>query len=117
MGKDAARDVRSLGLAIPQMGKAQFQLDQRLVLEFEGGEKFLVEFNGSWDRYKRIKSVTDQLSQESTNASVRMAVRAEFEGGLPVTGDQFQTIRDVLDSLGVGKVVIDGLPQEPEANT
>ncbi len=35
MGKDAARDIRSLGLAIPQMGKAQYQVDQRLVLEFD----------------------------------------------------------------------------------
>lgn len=111
MGKDAARDVRSLGLAIPQMGKAQYQLDQRLVLEFEAGEKFEVKFTGSWDRYKRIKSITDQLSQEATNASVQMAVRADFEGGLSIEGDQFQTIREVLDSLGMGKVFVDGQPQ------
>jgi hypothetical protein len=114
MGKDAARDVRSLGLAIPQMGKAQYQLDQRIVLEFDGGEKFEAKFSGSWDRYKRIKSVTDQLSQEATNASVQMA-RAEFEGGLSVEGDQFQTIRDVLDSLGMGKIFVDGQPQATEA--
>lgn len=112
MGKDAARDIRSLGLAIPQMGKAQFQVDQRLVLEFDAGEKFSVEFSGSWDRYKRIKSVTDTLSQEATNASVRMAVRADFDGGLSVESDQFQTIRDVLDSLGMGKISVDGQPQE-----
>lgn len=116
MGKDAARDIRSLGLAIPQMGKAQYQLDQRLVLEFEGGEKFQVEFSGSWDRYKRIKSITDQLSQEASNASCRMAVRADFEAGLSVAGDQFQTIRDVLDSLGMGKVFVDGQPQATEAS-
>jgi hypothetical protein len=115
MGKDAARDVRSLGLAIPQMGKAQFQIEQRLVLEFEGGDKFQVDFGGSWDRYKRIKSVTDQLSQEASNASVRMTVRADFESGLPIEGDQFQTIREVLDSLAVGKVFVDGQPQTTEA--
>lgn len=115
MGKDAARDIRSLGLAIPQMGKAQYQVDQRLVLEFEDGEKFEVKFVGSWDRYKRIKSVTDALSQEASNASVQMAVRAEFEGGLSVEGDQFQTIRDVLDSLGMGKILVDGQPQAKEA--
>lgn len=115
MGKDAARDIRSLGLAIPQMGKAQFLLEQRLVLEFEGGEKFQVEFNGSWDRYKRIKAVTDQLSQEATNASCRLAVRAEFEGGVNVESDQFQTIRDVLDSLGMGKIVVDGQVQAGES--
>jgi hypothetical protein len=115
MGKDAARDIRSLGLAIPQMGKAGYQLDQRLVLEFDGGEKFHIEFTGSWDRYKRIKTVTDQLSQEATNASVKMAVRADFDGGLPLTSDQFQTIRDVLNNLGMGKVLVDGQPQNTEA--
>lgn len=114
MGKDAARDLRSLGLAIPQMGKAQFQLEQRLILEFDGGEKFQLEFTGSWDRYKRIKSVTDQLSQEASNASVRMTVRAEFEASMQVVSDQFQTIREVLDSLSMGKVFVDAQPATKE---
>ncbi len=114
MGKDAARDLRSLGLAIPQMGKAHFQLEQRLILEFDGGEKFQLEFNGSWDRYKRIKTITDQLSQEASNASVRMTVRAEFEGNLSVASDQFQTIRDVLESLSMGKVFVDAQPAMKE---
>jgi len=108
IGKDAARDVRSLGLAIPQMGKAQYRFDQRLILEFDGGEKFNVEFSGSWDRYKRIKSVTDQLSQEASNASVQIAVRIDFEDGLSVESDQFQTIREVLDNLGMGTIQVDG---------
>ena len=46
-----------------------------------------------------------------------MAVRAEFEGGLSVEGDQFQTIREVLDSLGMGKIFVDGQPQATEAGT
>ena len=69
-------------------------------------------FSGSWDRYKRIKSITDQLSQEATNASCRMAVRADFESGLSVESDQFQTIREVLSSLEMGKIVIDGQPRQ-----
>ena len=51
------------------------------------------------------------LGQEATNASVQMAVRADFESGLSIEGDQFQTIREVLDSLGMGKVFVDGQPQ------
>lgn len=114
MGKDAAKDVRSLGLAIPQMGKAQLLVDQRLVLEFGGEEKFTVEFKGSWDRYKRIKTVTDALSQEASNAGVRMTVRADFDGGLAPDGDQYQTIRDVLVNLGMGKLYLDGQPGATE---
>jgi len=117
MGRDAARDLRSLGLAIPQMGKAQFQVEQWLMLEFQAGEKFTVEFTGSWDRYKRIKSVTDALSQEASNAGVRVTLRADFEGGLPLDGDQFQTIRDVLDNLGMGKLFVDGQPAATEGAT
>jgi hypothetical protein len=115
MGKDAAKDVRSLGLAIPQIGKVQLQVDQRLTLEFGGGEeKFTIEFKGSWDRYKRIKQVTDALSQEASNAGVRMAVRADFDGGLAPDSDQFQTIRDVLVNLGIGKIFVDGQPEAKE---
>lgn len=107
MGKDAARDVRSMGLAVPQMGKATFSLEQKMVLEFGGGEKLAVDFAGSWDRYKRLKAVTDPLSQEATNASVKFLMRADFDGGLEPGGEQFQTIRDVLTNLGVGKIRVD----------
>src|SRR5262249_6990022 len=97
---------------IPQMGKAQYQLNQRLVLEFDRGRKFHVEFSGSRDRYKRIKSITDQVSQEASHASLQMKESADIDDGLAIEGDTCQTIRDVLDSLGVGKIVIDGQPQQ-----
>ena len=54
--------------------------------------------------------MTDALSQEASNASVRMGVRADFDGGIATEGDQFQTIRDVLVNLGMGKVFVDGQP-------
>jgi len=109
-GKNAANAARSLGLAIPQMGKATLALEQNMVLEFGGSESFKVNFSGSWDRYKRIKSLTDALSQEATSASVKLVLRADFESGLDVGGDQFQTIRDVLESLGTGKIAVEGVP-------
>ena len=116
MGKEAAKDVRSLGLAIPQMGKAEVRIDQRLVLEFGGEEEFKLEFRGSWQRYKRIKQVTDALCQEASNASVRMEVRLEFEGGLAPASEQFQTVRDVLVNLGVGRILVEGVPARPEGS-
>jgi len=114
-GKNAASAARSLGLAIPQMGKADLALDQSIVLEFGSGETFKVNFTGSWDRYKRIKALTDALSQEASNANVRLVLRADFDSGLEVGGDQFQTIRDVLENLGVGKIGVEGVPASKEA--
>ena len=114
-GKNAATAVRSLGLAIPQMGKAKFHLDQNMVLEFGDSESFKVSFAGAWDRYKRVKALTDELSKEASNASVKLVLRAEFDSALDVGGDQFTMIRDVLDSLGVGKIAVEAVPVSTEA--
>jgi len=84
------------------------------VLEFSAGEKFSVEFAGTWDRYKRLKTVTDAFSQEATNASVRVALHADFETPLEVAGDQFGTIRDVLNNLGMGRIIVDAEPAGEE---
>jgi hypothetical protein len=111
LGKDVAKDARSLGLAIPQIGKAALFLEQKLVLEFGETEKFELNFSGSWDRYKRVKTLTDALSQEASNASVRLVLRAEFEGpGLAVAEEQFQTMRDVFTNLGIGRIAVEGEP-------
>ena len=111
LGKDVARDARSLGLAIPQIGKATVSLEQKMVLEFGAGEKFSIDFAGPWERYKRIKTLTDALSQEAANASVHLVLRADFEGtGLEVAGEQFQTMRDVFNSLGMGRIAVEGEP-------
>ncbi|MGD0044350.1 MAG: hypothetical protein ABSE84_28760, partial [Isosphaeraceae bacterium] len=115
-GKNAATAVRSLGLAIPQMGKAKFTLDQNMVLEFDSGESFKVTFAGSWDRYKRVKTLTDELSKEASNANVKLVLRAEFDSDLDVGGDQFTMIRDVLESLGIGKIAVEAVPANPEAS-
>lgn len=111
LGKDAAKDARSLGLAIPQIGKAVVFLEQRIVLEFSDGEKFSLDFAGSWERYKRIKTLTDALSQEASNVSVKLVMRAEFEGsGLALASEQFSTMRDVFNSLGMGRIGLEGDP-------
>jgi hypothetical protein len=115
-GKNAATAVRSLGLAIPQMGKAKFTLDQNMVLEFGNSESFKVTFAGSWDRYKRVKTLTDELSKEASNANVKLVLRAEFDSDLDVGGDQFTMIRDVLESLGIGKIAVEAVPSSPEAS-
>jgi hypothetical protein len=106
-GRTGAAEARSLGLAIPQLGKGQFFIEQNLTTEFGSAESLIVTFKGSWDRYKRLKTVTDPFAQEASKVSVVTTLRAEFPDGLPVDGPQYQTIRDVFTTLEMGKLIVD----------
>ncbi|HKZ82401.1 MAG TPA: DUF499 domain-containing protein [Anaerolineae bacterium] len=112
-GKQAAGELRAIGLAVPQFGKGRYGVELEVIAAFGSGanaESFRQEFKGGWDRYKRLKSVAESFGQEADELRVTMRVGAEFEDGLEVDGQQFQTIRDVLVTLGVGKVVIEAVP-------
>lgn len=116
-GKQGAADMRALGLAIPQFGKASFTADQQLIAEFGKGaeaESLQQNFRGGWERFKRIKSVNDTFSQEADSFKIALRVGAEFKEGLEVGTQQFQTIRDVLAALDVSKVTLEAVPIAPE---
>jgi hypothetical protein len=106
-GATGARELKSVGLAIPQMGKGQYRLEQVLTCEFGVGEALVVNFSGSWDRYKRLKQVTDAFAGEAEKLHVELKLRADFPDGIDVTGPQFSTIRDVLAGMELGRVVLD----------
>jgi hypothetical protein len=106
-GKTGAAEARSLGLAIPQLGKGQFFIEQRLATEFGTTESLEINFRGSWDRYKRLKTVTDAFGQEASKVAVTTTLKAEFPDGLPIDGPQYQTIRDVFAALEMGKLAVD----------
>jgi len=115
-GKQIASDMRALGLAIPQFGKGRFAIEQTLQATFgaEGArENFTQSFKGGWERYKRLKSITDTFGQEAAELKVRMLVGAIFEDGLEVVGDQYATIRDVLSTLELGKIALEAVPVIP----
>ncbi len=116
MGKQGASDSRALGLAIPQLGKGRFTVEQQFIAAFgkTNAESFELKFKGGWDRYKRIKSLTDAFGTEAEELKVALRVSAEFDGGIEVNGQQFQTIRDVLVALEVGKVIVEAVPAKDE---
>lgn len=115
-GKEAVADARALGLAIPQLGKGEYRVIQELNAEFhEGAEpaSFSVRFTGPWERYKRVKQLTDAFGQEATKVNVKTVLRASFPDGLLVSSDQFQTLRDVFTTLALGKLVADVEEADP----
>jgi predicted AAA+ superfamily ATPase len=109
-GSEAAKDARALGLAIPQLGKGTYHVDQQLTAEFGAGadaERFNLSFSGSWNRYKRVKQLTDAFGQEATKVTCKTTLRAMFDEGLDVSGEQFGQMRDIFTSLDLGKIIVD----------
>lgn len=109
-GKEAAADVRALGLAIPQLGKGAYRIEQSVTAEFGDGagrDAFSATFDGSWERYKRVKQLTDAFSIEASKVNIRCALHAVYGEGLPVESDQFQSMRDVFSSLGMGRIIVE----------
>lgn len=114
-GKAGASDARALGLAIPQLGKGQFRVEQTMGAQFGTDEQFSLTFAVGWDRYKRIKALTDGFGQEASKVTVRTTLQIDFPEGLEVTSEQMQTMRDVLDGLVSCKLVLDAEPAAEEA--
>jgi len=111
LGKQAAADVRGLGLAIPQFGKGRYAIEQNIIATFgQGAESFTLNFRGGWDRYKRLKSLAEAFCGEADELKATMRVAGEFEDGLEVAGAQFATMRDVLATLEMGKISVEAIP-------
>lgn len=110
-GKQIAADLRALGLAIPQFGKGRFELKLRMIASFaQNSETFDLAIQSGWERYKRLKSISDAFAQEAEDLKITLTLGMEFESGLDVNSADFLTIRDILATLEVGKISLDAFP-------
>jgi hypothetical protein len=114
-----ANDLVAMGLAIPQMGKAAFGIKLTLIVQFDDttGEYARIEFQGGWERYQRIKQVSDALVKDkklrSLNVDFRLVV--EFDGDLALSDRQFGDMRDALTNMGVSTLDVSATPMYGEA--
>lgn len=114
-GPDAARDLRLVGLALPQLGKGDFQVEANLTAEFDGGQYLTVNLLLDDAMYKRLKGVTDTLLQEAGKCHVRVTIVARYSAGLDLEGDQFRSLHEVLTSIGLGPITVEADPVRDEA--
>lgn len=107
--KSHADSLAAVGLAIPQMGKAEFGITLNLTIQFDPppGEQFVLNFQGKWDRYKRFKQVTDAFAREEGHSLlVEFKLIVDFGRDVPLHDMQLKTIQDVLTQMGLGPVTV-----------
>ena len=106
INRSQADSLVAIGLAIPQLGKAQFGITLRLDVQFgapPGGERFELRFQGEWDRYKRIKPVTDAFVREDVHSmSIDCRLIVDFGRDTSLDDPQVATMRDVLVQIAMG---------------
>jgi hypothetical protein len=111
--KSHADSLAAMGLAIPQMGKAEFGITLKLTVQFEPppGEQFILDFQGKWDRYKRFKQVSDAFAREEGHSLlVDFKLIVDFGQDVPLHDMQLKTIQDVLTQMGMGPIEVTAVP-------
>ncbi|MDR7420480.1 MAG: DUF499 domain-containing protein [Armatimonadota bacterium] len=108
-GTSGLQELRSLGLAVPQLGSGTYRLDVRVAAELGAADSLRLEFRGPWDRYRRLKDGLEALLAQAARLDATAALECGFdgEGG---TAARLTTIRDVLRTLNVGRVEVSADP-------
>jgi hypothetical protein len=113
-GESGAKNLRTLGLVIPQLGKAGFQIEQTYNAEFDDGQYLSTRSTLDWELYRRLKQVTDDLAKEAAKFMATTTLTIHFDDGLEVQGDRFRTIHEVLTTVGLDPMVLEAAEvQEP----
>ena len=102
-------DMRSLALAVPQLPKGQYAVMHGMTAEFgvKGEDGSLqVEFNGDWARYKRLRSVLETQAEEAAKTKISLVLTATYANGLDTESADYQTMRDVLVQLDLGRIEV-----------
>ena len=108
--KGRADDLAAIGLAIPQMGKAEFGIKVDLVVQFGNapGEYLELGFQGNWDRYRQFRKVCEDFAREpESQINVKFELVIDF-GRNVVLDDlrQVVDIRDVLTQMEMGPIEV-----------
>ena len=110
--KAGARNLRTLGLIVPQLGKGEFEIEQSYNAEFGNGQYISSKVALNWELYRRLKQVTDALAGEAVKFVATTTLTLSFPEGLEVQGDQFRTLHEVMTTVGLDKIEVEGEPME-----
>jgi hypothetical protein len=103
-GQEGLRELRSVGLAVPQLGPGEYRLELVITAEFGAtGGSLRMEFHGPWDRYRRVKDGLEAVLGQASDLSTRAVLHCRF-GDPGADATRLATIRDVLRALDIGRV-------------
>lgn len=106
---DASKQLKALGLAVPQLARASAAIQLDLRAEYDDASQEQVELNlaFSWDRYKRVKGAVDTLAQEATALHLTAVLTLRYPEGVETSSSDYQAMRDLFENLELGRIVLE----------
>jgi len=110
-GQEAARELKGLGLAVPQLGPGEYRLEVRVIAEYGSGDHLRFEFKGPWEQYRRMKDALEGALSQAERLETRATLECRFvHAGCDAS--RLAEMREVLRDLDLGRVEISAEPQE-----
>jgi hypothetical protein len=105
--KSDADSLAAIGLAIPQLGKAAFGITLQLDIQFDPppGQQFTLSFQGTWERYKRFKQISDSFAREDVHSrKIDFTLIVDFGRDVPLGDGQLKDAQAVLTQMNMGPI-------------
>lgn len=100
--KDAAMDLRRLGLAMPQIPRGDVSVMLRMTAETPT-DCLEVTYRGPWDGYTRLRGTAETAAAEASKLDLKFDLMNLFRKGLPAA-ETLGTVRDILMHLELGRL-------------
>ncbi|MBN1878454.1 MAG: ATP-binding protein [Anaerolineae bacterium] len=108
-GKAGAQDLRVLGVIIPQLNVPNLRVQlTNYAASFGVDEYITATADLSWERYRQLKQATDELSKTAAEFSGKITLILPFPDGLAVNGDTFRALHEVMTTVGLGPIRVEG---------
>lgn len=106
-GQTGARALRTVGVVIPQLNAPAARVQLRSAAEFGDDESATITVDLAWERYRQLKSATDDLAKLADKFTMALTLTLRFPDGLPVDSDAFRTLHEVLTTVGLDVIQLD----------
>ncbi|MBN1262662.1 MAG: ATP-binding protein [Anaerolineae bacterium] len=106
--KQGAVDMRLLGMVIPQVQAKDAVITLHYTAEFGAGYIQVITNHLTWDHYRQLKQVTDDLARGADSFHIELTLRLEYPDGLAVEGDRFRTVHEIMTTVGLGVIQVEG---------
>lgn len=110
-GIDGLRKLRSLGLAVPQLGPGQYRVKLAVTAEFGAGDSMKFEFRGPWERYRELKDALASVLEKARASYVSGHLECREPEGL--SAEALATAREVFQHFDLGRVQVTADQEEP----